>query len=100
MIRAFEYLTNLAVRCPLPNPLPRGEGIRLLKIRERRIENQMVGKPENVRVWQLNPLSPRERARERVSKPQACLFGERYESVRPINPYPKASSCRIKPSHE
>ena len=22
----FEYLTNLAVRCPLPNPLPRGEG--------------------------------------------------------------------------
>ena len=28
MIRAFEYLTNLAVRCPLPNPLPRGEGIR------------------------------------------------------------------------
>ena len=26
MIRAFEYLTNLAVRCPLPNPLPRGEG--------------------------------------------------------------------------
>ena len=23
MIRAFEYLTNLAVRCPLPNPLPR-----------------------------------------------------------------------------
>ena len=26
MIQAFEYLTNLAVRCPLPNPLPRGEG--------------------------------------------------------------------------
>ena len=26
MIRAFEYLTNLAVRCPLPNPLPRREG--------------------------------------------------------------------------
>lgn len=26
MIRAFEYLTNLAVRCPIPNPLPRGEG--------------------------------------------------------------------------
>ena len=26
MIRAFEYLTNLAVRCPLPNPLPRGKG--------------------------------------------------------------------------
>ena len=96
MIRAFEYLTNLAVRCPLPNPLPRGEGIRLLKIRERRIENQMVGKPENVRVWQLNPLSPWERA----SKPQACLFGKRYGPVRPINPYPKASSCRIKPNHE
>ena len=33
MIRAFEYLTNLAVRYPLPNPLPRGEGNRLLKIR-------------------------------------------------------------------
>ena len=29
MIRAFEYLTNLAVRYPLPNPLPRGEGIGL-----------------------------------------------------------------------
>ena len=51
MIRAFEYLTNLAVRYPLPNPLPRGEGIRLLKIRGRRIGNQMAGKPENVRVW-------------------------------------------------
>ena len=23
MIQAFEYLTNLVVRCPLPNPLPR-----------------------------------------------------------------------------
>ena len=100
MIRAFEYLTNLAVRYPLPNPLPRGEGIRLLKIRERRIENQMVGKPENVRVWQLNSLSPWERARERASKPQACLFGKRYDPVHPINPYPKAFSCRIKPSHE
>ena len=50
MIRAFEYLTNLAVRCPLPNPLPRGEGIRFLKIRGRRIGNQMAGKPENVWV--------------------------------------------------
>ena len=30
----FECLTNLAVRCPLPNPLPRGKGIRFLKIRE------------------------------------------------------------------
>jgi len=76
MIRAFEYLTNLAVRCPLPKPLPRGEGIRLLKIKERRIENQMSGKPKNVRVWQFNPLSPWERARERVSKPKACLFGK------------------------
>ena len=100
MIRAFEYLTNLAVRCPLPNPLPRGEGIRLLKIRGRRIENQMVGQPENVRTRQLNPLSPRERAREGASKPQACLFGKRYGPVRPINTYPKASSCRIKPSDE
>ena len=90
MIRAFEYLTNLAVRYPLPNPLPRGEGNRLLKIRERRIENQMAGKPENARARQPNPLS----------KPQACLFGKRYGPVRPINPYPKASSCRIKPSHE
>ena len=68
MIRAFEYLTNLAVRCPLP----RGEGSRLLKIRECRIGNQMSGKPENVWVWQLNPLSPWERA----NKPQACLFGK------------------------
>ena len=54
MIRAFEYLTNLAVRYPLPNPLPRGEGNRLLKIRERRIENQMAGKPENARARQPN----------------------------------------------
>ena len=100
MIRAFEYLTNLAVRCPLPSPLPVGEGIRLLKIRGCRIGNQVVGKPENVRTLQLNPLSPWERARERASKPRACLFGERYGPVRPINPYPKASSCKIKPSHE
>ena len=92
MIRAFEYLTNLAVRCPLP----RGEGSRLLKIRGRRIGNRMAGKPENVRVWQLNPLSPW----ERVSKPKVCLFNKRYGPVHPINPYPKASSCRIKPSHE
>ena len=92
MIRAFEYLTNLAVRCPLP----RGEGIRFLKIRGRRIGNRMAGKPENVRARQFNPLSPWERA----SKPQACFFGKRYGPVRPINPYPKASSCRIKPSHE
>ena len=95
MIRGFECLTNLAVRCPLPNPLPRGEGIRFLKIRGRRIGNQLAGKPENVRTRQLNPLSPRERAREGVSKPQACLFGKRYGPVHPINPYPKASSCRI-----
>ena len=100
MIRAFEYLTNLAVRYPLPNPLPRDEGNRLLKIRGRRIGNQLAGKPENVRTRQLNPLSPRERAREGASKPQACLFSKRYGPVRPINPYPKASSCRIKSSHE
>ncbi|KFJ36606.1 Uncharacterised protein [Neisseria lactamica] len=31
----IEYLTNLAVRCPLPNSLPQGEGSRLLKIRGR-----------------------------------------------------------------
>ena len=100
MIRAFEYLTNLAVRCPLPNPLPRGEGIRLLKIRERKIGNRMAGKPENVRERQSDPLSPWERARERASKPQACFFGERYNPVHPINLYPKVSSCRIKPSNE
>jgi len=83
----FECLTNLAVRCPLPNPLPRGEGDQVAENqRVRRIGNRMVGKPESVRVWQINPLSPWERARERTSKPQACLFGERYESVRPINP--------------
>ena len=39
MIWAFEYLTNLVVRCPLPNPLSRGEGIKLLKIKECRIGN-------------------------------------------------------------
>ncbi|EFH22047.1 hypothetical protein NEIPOLOT_02048 [Neisseria polysaccharea ATCC 43768] len=136
MIRGFECLTNLAVRCPLPNPLPRGEGIRFLKIRESgiknqmvgkpenvrvcqpdslsrrekrnrllkirglRIENRMVGKPENVRARQPNPLSPWERARERAGKPQACLFNKRYSPVRPINPYPKTSSYRIKPSDE
>ena len=80
-MRGFEYLTNLAVRCPLPNPLPRGEGIRFLKIRGCRIGNRMAGKPENVQARQPNSLSPWERARERVSKPQACLFSERYESV-------------------
>ena len=96
MIRTFEYLTNLAVRCPLT----RGEGIRLLKIRGCRIGNRMEGKPENVRTQQPNSLSTRERARERANKPQACFFGKRYGPVRPINPYPKASSCRIKPSHE
>ena len=102
-MRGFDYLTNLAVRCPLPNPLPRGEGIRLLKIRECRIwilvvfrllsgirllkiracriGNQMSGKPENVRVWQPDSLSPWDRVRERVSKPQACFFDETYESV-------------------
>ena len=41
----------------------------------------MSGKPENVQARQPNSLSPWERARERVSKPQACLFSERYESV-------------------
>ena len=100
MIRAFEYLTNLAVRCPLPNPLPRGEGVRFLKIRGRRIGNQMEGKPENVQARQPNSLSPWERVGERASKLQACLFGEKYNPVRPINLYPKASSCRIKPNHE
>ena len=92
MIRAVEYLTNLAVRCPLT----RGEGIRLLKIRGCRIGNRMAGKPENVRERQSDPLSPWERA----SKPQACLFGKRYGPGHPINPYPEASSCRIKPNHE
>jgi len=60
----------------------------------------MAGKPENARVRQPDSLSQWERARERVSKPQACLSGERYGPVHPINPYPKASSYRIKPSHE
>ena len=100
MIRAFEYLTNLAVRCPLPNPLPRGEGVRFLKIRGRRIGNQMEGKPENVQARQPNSLSPWERVGERASKPKVCFFNTRYNPVRPINPYPKASSCKIKPSHE
>jgi len=43
----------------------------------------MSGKPENVRVWQPDSLSPWERARERVSKPQACFFGKRDGPVRP-----------------
>ena len=37
----------------------------MLKIRECRIGNQMSGKPENVRVWQPDSLSPWEMARER-----------------------------------
>ena len=41
----------------------------------------MSGKPENVQARQPNSLSQWERARDRVSKPQACLFSERYESV-------------------
>ena len=45
-MRGFECLTNLAVRYPLPNPLPRGEGIRFLKIRGR------VGLGIS---WQVNP---------------------------------------------
>ena len=95
MIRAFEYLTNLAVRCPLP----RGEGIRLLKIRGCRIGNRMEGKPENVRTQQPNSLSTRERARE--GKQAAGLpVWQKYNPVHPINLYPKASSCRIKPNHE
>ena len=53
----FECLTNLAVRYPLPNPLPQGEGIRLLKIKECGIENRMEGKPKNVRTRQPNSLS-------------------------------------------
>jgi len=76
----------------------RGSGFS--KSESRRIGNQMSGKPENVQARQPNSLSPWEKARERASKPQACLFGKRYGPVRPINPYPKASSCRIKPSHE
>ena len=63
MTRTFEYLTNLAVRCPLT----RGEGIRLLKSRGCRIGNRMEGKPENVRTQQPNSLSTRERARERAT---------------------------------
>jgi len=88
----------------LPSPTGRGEQVaenqRVQEIKECRIGNRMAGKPENVRERQSDPLSPWERARERVSKPQACLFGKRYNPVHPINPYPKASSCRIKPNHE
>ena len=57
----------------------RGSGFS--KSESRRIGNQMSGKPENVQARQPNSLSLWERARERVSKPQACLFSERYESV-------------------
>jgi len=84
----------------LPSPTGRGEQVaenqRVQEIKECRIGNRMAGKPENVRTQQPNSLSTRERA----NKPQACLFGEKYNPVNPINPYPKASSCRIKPSHE
>jgi len=47
----------------------RGSGFS--KSESRRIGNQMSGKPENVQARQPNSLSPWERARERVSKPQA-----------------------------
>ena len=57
----------------------RGSGFS--KSESRRIGNQMSGKPENVQARQPNSLSPWEIARERASKPQACLFSERYESV-------------------
>ena len=100
MIRAFEYLTNLAVRCPLPNPLPRGEGIKLSNPNIFRFICHLIFNPTFSDFQQPNPLSPWERVRERASKLQACLFGKRYGPVRPINPYPKASSCRIKPNHE
>ncbi len=76
MIRAFEYLTNLAVRCPLP----RGEGSRLLKIRECRKSKSAgleIGWQVNLKMFGLYSLipSPRGRGLGRVSKPQACLFG-------------------------
>ena len=44
-------------------------------------EGMMVLKPTIIGLPAICPLSPWERARERVSKPQACLFSERYESV-------------------
>ena len=44
-------------------------------------ENKLQGITTIVEVQSSDSLSPWERARERVSKPQACLFSERYESV-------------------
>ncbi len=57
----FEYLTNLAVRYPLPNPLPLGEGIWLPKIRGRvrlRIRCQV-----NLKMLGLDSLIPSPRGR-------------------------------------
>ena len=62
MIRAFEYLTNLAVRCPLP----RGEGSRLLKIRECRKSKSAgleIGWQVNLKMFGLNSLIPSPRGR-------------------------------------
>lgn len=62
MIRAFEYLTNLAVRCPLP----REEGSRLLKIRECRKSKSAgleIGWQVNLKMFGLNSLIPSPRGR-------------------------------------
>ena len=60
MIRAFEYLTNLAVRCPLPNPLPRE--------RDKVAENQRAVElgirwQVNLKMFGLNSLIPSPRGR-------------------------------------
>ena len=72
MIRAFEYLTNLAVRCPLP----RGEGSRLLKIRECRKSKSAgleIGWQVNLKMFGLNSLIPSPRGRGQTSRRLASL---------------------------
>ena len=84
MIRAFEYLTNLAVRYPLPNPLPRGEGIRLLKIRGR--VGLAISWQVNPKMFGLNSLipSPRGKGLGRGAKQAAGL--PLWQKIQPCQP--------------
>ena len=67
MIRAFEYLTNLAVRYPLPNPLPRE--------RDKVAENQRAVElgirwQVNLKMFRLDSPIPSPRGR-RLGRGQA-----------------------------
>ena len=67
MIRGFEYLTNLAVCCPLPSPLPRGEGIGLSSLNIFRFTCHLIPNLALFDFQQLDSLSPWERVRERAT---------------------------------